>query len=354
MKKKQQDTAEVKRLTVPEGYDGPMLDIRDLRVIYKTDLETVEAINGISLQIGKGKTFGLVGETGAGKTTTALSILRLLPHNTGRILNGEILFNGVNLLDEDEEVMRAVRGNLISMVFQDPMSALNPVYTVGNQIGEAVALHNPGFTKEQVEERVDEMLKLVGIMPSRKHDYPHQFSGGMKQRVVIAMALCCEPELLIADEPTTALDVTIQAQVLAMIRELRDRLGTSMLMITHDLGIVAQTCDDVGVMYAGEIIESGTVEDIFLGDKHHPYTVGLFDSIPNLTSRATRLKPIPGLMPDPTALPDGCVFADRCSQCMEICHMQHPQVYTNGTHKLCCHLFDKDLERGGQKNGTQE
>lgn len=170
MKKKQQDTAEVKRLTVPEGYDGPMLDIRDLRVIYKTDLETVEAINGISLRIGKGKTFGLVGETGAGKTTTALSILRLLPHNTGRILNGEILFNGVNLLDEDEEVMRAVRGNLISMVFQDPMSALNPVYTVGDQIGEAVALHNPDFTKEQVEERVDEMLKLVGIMPSRKHD----------------------------------------------------------------------------------------------------------------------------------------------------------------------------------------
>ena len=307
MKKKQQDTAEVKRLTVPEGYDGPMLDIRDLRVIYKTDLETVEAINGISLRIGKGKTFGLVGETGAGKTTTALSILRLLPHNTGRILNGEILFNGVNLLDEDEEVMRAVRGNLISMVFQDPMSALNPVYTVGDQIGEAVALHNPDFTKEQVEERVDE-----------------------------------------------ALDVTIQAQVLAMIRELRDRLGTSMLMITHDLGIVAQTCDDVGVMYAGEIIESGTVEDIFLGDRHHPYTVGLFDSIPNLTSRATRLKPIPGLMPDPTALPDGCVFADRCSHCMEICSTQHPQVYTNGTHKLCCHLFDKELERGGQENGTQD
>ena len=190
------------------------------------------------------------------------------------------------------------------------------------------------------------MLKLVGIMSSRKHEYPHQFSGGMKQRVVIAMALCCEPELLIADEPTTALDVTIQAQVLAMIRELRDRLGTSMLMITHDLGIVAQTCDDVGVMYAGEIIESGTVEDIFLGEKHHPYTVGLFDSIPNLTSRAKRLKPIPGLMPDPTALPEGCVFAERCIHCMAICRKEHPQVYTNGTHKLCCHLFDKDMERG--------
>ena len=241
--------------------------------------------------------------------------------------------------------MRAVRGGLISMVFQDPMSALNPVYTVDEQIGEAIRLHNPEYTKEQVEERVDEMLKLVGIVPTRKYDYPHQFSGGMKQRVVIAMALCCEPHLLIADEPTTALDVTIQAQVLAMIRELRDRLGTAMLMITHDLGIVAQTCDDVGVMYAGEIVESGTAEDIFLGENHHPYTVGLFDSIPNLTTQATRLKPIPGLMPDPTNLPKGCVFAERCSKKMEICETEHPKIIVNGTHKLCCHLFDDKLKQ---------
>lgn len=327
------------RLPAQRAHDGPMLEIRDLRVIYKTDLETVQAVNGISLQIGKGKTFGLVGETGAGKTTTALSILRLLPGNTGRILSGRILFNGTDLLDADELAMRAVRGNLISMVFQDPMSALNPVYTVGDQIGEAITLHNPDFTKEQVEARVDEMLELVGILPSRKSDYPYQFSGGMKQRVVIAMALCCEPELLIADEPTTALDVTIQAQVLAMIRELRDRLGTSMLMITHDLGIVAQTCDHVGVMYAGEIVESGTVEDIFLDRHHHPYTVGLFDSIPNLTSRAKRLSPIPGLMPDPTSLPEGCVFAERCSHCTETCKAVHPEIHTVGTHSICCHLF---------------
>ena len=330
---------EMKTLEVQASPDTPLLDIQNLRAIYKTDLETVEAINGISLQINKGKTFGLVGETGAGKTTTALSILRLLPSTTGRILEGKILFNGTDLLELDEGLMRSVRGNLISMVFQDPMSALNPVYTVDEQIGEAIRLHNPDYTKEQVEERVDEMLKLVGIIPSRKHDYPHQFSGGMKQRVVIAMALCCEPQLLIADEPTTALDVTIQAQVLAMIRELRDRLGTSMLMITHDLGIVAQTCDDVGVMYAGEIVESGTAEDIFLGKEHHPYTVGLFDSIPNLTSRATRLKPIPGLMPDPTNLPKGCAFSPRCDKCMEICKQQKPGVYQNGTHQIRCHLF---------------
>lgn len=332
-------------------YEGPVLDIQSLRVIYKTDLETVEAINGIDLQIAKGKTFGLVGETGAGKTTTALSILRLLPSITGKILEGRILFNGINLLDLNEGQMQAVRGNLISMVFQDPMSALNPVYTVDDQIGEAIRLHNPEYSNEDVENRVDEMLQLVGISPARKHEYPHQFSGGMKQRVVIAMALCCEPELLIADEPTTALDVTIQAQVLAMIRDLRDRLGTSMLMITHDLGIVAQTCDDVGVMYAGEIVEAGTAEDVFLGTDHHPYTVGLFDSIPNLTSRAPRLKPIPGLMPDPTALPKGCVFAERCSRCMDICVKEHPKVYINGTHKLCCHLFNgKIQEEEGQGN----
>ena len=329
-----------------------ILDIQDLRVIYKTDLETVSAVNGINLSIAKGKTFGLVGETGAGKTTTALSILRLLPSNTGRITNGKIMFNGRDLLGLDEPQMRSVRGNLISMVFQDPMSSLNPVYTVNDQIGEAIRLHNADISKEEVERRVDDMLQLVGIMPSRKHDYPHQFSGGMKQRVVIAMALCCEPELLIADEPTTALDVTIQAQVLAMIRELRDRLGTSMLMITHDLGIVAQTCDDVGIMYAGEIVESGPIELIFSEGDHHPYTVGLFNSIPNLSSRASRLKPIPGLMPDPTNLPVGCVFAPRCAHRMDICEKEHPVVRRNGAHRLCCHLFNHyPQDQGGDENG---
>ena len=240
------------------------------------------------------------------------------------------------------------------MVFQDPMSSLNPVYTVGDQIGEAIRLHNAGISPQEVERRVDEILEMVGIMPSRKVEYPHQFSGGMKQRVVIAMALCCEPELLIADEPTTALDVTIQAQVLAMIAQLRKRLGTSMLMITHDLGIVAKTCDDVCVMYAGKLVESGTVEDIFRGERHHPYTEGLFGSIPNLRTKARRLKPILGLMPDPTDLPRGCEFAPRCEKCMEICQTTKPEIYREGTHRLYCHLFDPHiLETGGAANGHE-
>ena len=321
-----------------------ILEIKDLNVKYETDLEIVEAVNGIDLEIEKSGTLGLVGETGAGKTTTALSIMRLLPSTTGRIRSGEIFFEGRDLLKIDEEEMRSVRGDKIPMVFQDPMTSLNPVQTVGDQIAEAIKLHNEKMSEEEVDKRVEEILSLVGIIPQRKYDYPHQFSGGMKQRVVIAIALSCEPDLLIADEPTTALDVTIQAQVLAMIRDLRDRLGTSMLMITHDLGIVAQSCDHVAVMYAGKIIEYGTVEDIFKGDKHHPYTVGLFGSIPNLKSRAPRLNPIPGLMPDPTKLPEGCYFAPRCDKCMEVCKHTQPEVFVDGTHKIACHLFNGEKE----------
>ena len=321
-----------------------ILEIKGLNVKYETDLETVEAVNGIDLEIEKSGTLGLVGETGAGKTTTALSIMRLLPSTTGRIRSGEIFFEGRDLLKIDEEEMRSVRGDKIAMVFQDPMTSLNPVQTVGDQIAEAIKLHNEKMSEEEVDKRVEEILSLVGIIPQRKYDYPHQFSGGMKQRVVIAIALSCEPDLLIADEPTTELDVTIQAQVLAMIRDLRDRLGTSMLMITHDLGIVAQSCDHVAVMYAGKIIEYGTVEDIFKGDKHHPYTVGLFGSIPNLKSRALRLNPIPGLMPDPTKLPDGCYFAPRCDKCMEVCKHMQPEVFVDGTHKIACHLFNGEKE----------
>ena len=321
-----------------------ILEIKGLNVKYETDLETVEAVNGIDLEIEKSGTLGLVGETGAGKTTTALSIMRLLPSTTGRIRSGEIFFEGRDLLKIDEEEMRSVRGDKIAMVFQDPMTSLNPVQTVGDQIAEAIKLHNEKMSEEEVDKRVEEILSLVGIIPQRKYDYPHQFSGGMKQRVVIAIALSCEPDLLIADEPTTALDVTIQAQVLAMIRDLRDRLGTSMLMITHDLGIVAQSCDHVAVMYAGKIIEYGTVEDIFKGDKHHPYTVCLFGSIPNLKSRASRLNPIPGLMPDPTKLPDGCYFAPRCGKCMEVCKHTQPEVFVEGTHKIACHLFNGEKE----------
>ncbi len=326
-----------------------ILDIKDLKVIYKTDLETVEAVNKIDLKIAKGKTLGLVGETGAGKTTTALSILRLLPSNTGRILEGSIKFNDIDILGLPEHNLREIRGNKIAMVFQDPMTSLNPVMTVGQQIAEAIILHNPKLSKDDVEKRVEEMLTMVGILASRKAEYPHQFSGGMKQRVVIAMALACEPELLIADEPTTALDVTIQAQVLMMIKELRNRLGTSMLMITHDLGIVAKICDDVAVMYAGEIVEAGTVEDIFLSKRHHPYTEGLFGSIPSLYSRAKRLNPIPGLMPDPSNLPEGCVFAPRCKHRMDICVQEHPHNNVVGSHFIKCHLYNQETTVEGDK-----
>ena len=331
--------------------NGSLLRVKDLSVEYRTDLETVKAVNGISFSLEKGETFGLVGETGAGKTTTALTCMGLLPENSGRATGGEIEFEGKNLLSLPESEMQKIRGSLIAMIFQDPMTSLNPVMSVSAQIEEALQFHNEdNKTKEQIQKRVDEVLLMVGIPASRKYDYPHQFSGGMRQRVVIAIALACEPLLLIADEPTTALDVTIQAQVINMIRELRDRLGTAMIMITHDLGIVAQTCDNVGVMYAGKIIEMGRAQDIYLAKNHHPYTSGLFGSIPNLRSKARRLTPIPGLMPDPTNLPNGCGFSPRCPRKIGICDEVPPCVYRNGTHLISCHLMkeEKNWQEGEQ------
>ena len=325
----------------------PFLEVKDLRIIYKTDLETVYAVNGISFKLEKGQTLGLVGETGAGKTTTALSLLRLLPERTGKVVDGTITIEGQDLATMDDEALRQMRGGQIAMIFQDPMTSLNPVMTVADQIGESIMIHNPEFNKEQILARVKEVLNLVGIAENRASDYPHQFSGGMKQRVVIAMALACNPHLISADEPTTALDVTIQAQVISMMRNLRDTLGTAMIMITHDLGIVAQTCDNVAIMYAGELIEVGTAEDIFCAEKHHPYTVGLFGSIPNLNVKVDRLSPIPGLMPDPTNLPEGCPFAPRCNKCMPICEKQKPGVYQDGEHQIRCHLFT-GAAKGGQ------
>ena len=318
-----------------------LISVKNLSVQYKTDLETVYAVNNISFSLKKGETFGLVGETGAGKTTTALTIMRLLPAETGRITGGSIEFEGRSVLELPESDMRSIRGERISMIFQDPMTSLNPVMSVSEQIAEAMELHNrDNKTSEEIQQRVDEVLTMVGIPSFRKNHYPHQFSGGMKQRVVIAMALACEPVLLIADEPTTALDVTIQAQVISMIRTLRDRLGTAMIMITHDLGIVAQTCDNVGVMYAGALVETGSAEDIYTSPDHHPYTVGLFGSIPNLKKKASRLTPIPGLMPDPTSLPPGCSFAPRCPRKMDICDVEPPSLFRNGTHLISCHLFN--------------
>lgn len=317
-----------------------LLDIRNLKVVYKTDESTVHAVNGIRLLLNKGETLGLVGETGAGKSTTALSVLQLLPERTGRIEDGEILFKGENILKKDAKEIRAIRGKGISMIFQDPMTSLNPIMAVGDQIQESLAIHAaPGETKEMLDERVDELLKLVGIQPSRKNNYPNQFSGGMRQRIVIAIAIACNPSLIIADEPTTALDVTIQAQVLALMSDLKERINTSLLLITHDLGVVAQICDKVCVMYAGEIVESGTAEDIFEGDIKHPYTQGLFDSVPDISKKTPRLKPIEGLMPDPTDLPKGCKFHPRCKYRMEICTIRQPSVYENGTHRIACHLY---------------
>lgn len=317
-----------------------LLEINHLEVVYQTDLETVHAVNDITFRLEKGRTLGIVGETGAGKTTTSLAIMGLLPERTGRVLNGEILFQGEDLRKLNKTAMRAICGDKISMIFQDPMTALNPTMTIGAQIAEALELHNhANLSKAEIEAKVVEKLEMVGIPGHRKSDYPHQFSGGMRQRVVIAIALACEPELLIADEPTTALDVTIQAQVLAMMNELQQRLETSMIIITHDLGIVAQTCDDVCVMYAGEIVESGTAEDIFKSDRHHPYTIGLFGSIPSLEVESRRLNPIAGLMPDPTQLPEGCHFSPRCPHCTDACRRSKPAYYEHGTQRILCNMF---------------
>ena len=317
-----------------------LLEIKDLEIVYQTDEETVHAVNRIHLTVNTKETLGLVGETGAGKTTTALAIMRLLPERIGKVKQGQAIFDGQNLFDLKESEMLAVRGQKIAMIFQDPMTSLNPVLTVEDQILEVLQFHNhDNLTREQMVKKVEEMLELVGIPASRKSCYPHEFSGGMKQRVVIAMALACNPRLLIADEPTTALDVTIQAQVLGMMEGLKEKFDTSMLLITHDLGVVAQTCDRVAIMYAGEIVEHGTIEDIFTSDKHHPYTEGLFGSIPSMTGDAKRLNPIAGLMPDPTNLPEGCKFHTRCPNCMEVCRHSLPAVYREGTHEIACHLF---------------
>lgn len=319
-----------------------LLKIKDLCVEYRTDRGVAHVLNKVSFTVNKGETLGLVGETGAGKTTTALSIMRLLPKKTGFITGGEIVFDKKNLQRLTEAEMRVIRGESISMIFQDPMSSLNPIIKIGDQIRESFEIHRPDMKDNEMDKKVEEILEMVGIPASRKNDYPHQFSGGMKQRVVIAIALACEPKLLIADEPTTALDVTIQAQVLHMMRELKNKLGTSMILITHDLGIVSQNCDKVAVLYGGEILEYGTAEDIFLGKDHHPYTLGLFGSLPDLNKSTRRLSPIEGMIPDPINLPQGCVFHPRCPKCTEKCRNTVPgTVALSGEHKIKCHLFEK-------------
>ena len=320
-------------------FDDEVLRVEDLTVYYETDEGTAKAVNNLDLVVRKGKTVGLVGETGSGKTTTALSILRLVPDPPGVIKSGKIILDGMDIYSLTEGEMDMVRGYHASMIFQDPMTALNPVMTVGDQIAETLRIHE-GLDKKASWEKAEEMLKVVGIPPERAKEFPHQFSGGMKQRVVIAIALACSPKLMIADEPTTALDVTIQAQVLREMKELRNKFDMSMIMITHDLGIIAQMCDEVAVIYAGRIIEFGELREIFK-DTKHPYTQGLFDSLPKINDGRDMLQPIPGLMPDPMELPEGCAFAPRCKYATEKCSQGiPPKHYFSDTHYAACWRYD--------------
>ncbi len=293
------------------------LSVKDLVVEYTSGGAVIHAVNGVSFDLKRGHTLGLVGETGAGKTTIAKSIMRVLPDPPAKVRGGQIYLDGQDVLAISENEMRKLRGYKVSMIFQDPMTSLNPVMRVDEQIAEVVLAHNK-ISEAEAMVRALEMLKMVGISADRAHEYPHQFSGGMKQRVVIAIALACNPELLLADEPTTALDVTIQAQVLELIGELKKNLNMSMIMITHDLGVVAETCDDVAIVYAGEIIESGNIRQIFKNPKH-PYTNGLFGALPNMNLNVKRLSPIVGLPPDPSNLPEGCSFAPRCPYASDEC-----------------------------------
>ena len=318
-----------------------LLEIKDLFVEYSTMEGQVYAVNGVDISLDEGETLGLVGETGAGKTTTALSVMGLLPNHIGKVTNGEIFLDGVDVLHAKPEDMRLLRGAAVSMIFQDPMSSLNPVLTIGSQILEILELHNTeNLDKKQLEQKVDEIMKMVGIPPERKHEYPHQFSGGMKQRIVIAIALACRPKLILADEPTTALDVTIQAQVLTMMLDLQKQINTAMVIITHDLGIIAQTCQKVAVMYGGMIVEFGTVEHIFDSGNRHPYTQGLFDSIPKLDEETDRLIPIEGQIADPTVKRTCCPFKERCKFCTERCDTLPMMNEVEDGHFIRCHLFE--------------
>ncbi len=319
-----------------------LLEIKDLSITYNTEIATVYAVNGMSLSLEYGETLGLVGETGAGKTTTCLSIMRLLPEGIGEVTNGSIILDGNDMLNLHEDKVRDLRGNIVSMIFQDPMSSLNPVMTVGDQILEVLKTHNKDMSKADLDKAVNNMMEMVGIPANRKNEYPHEFSGGMKQRIVIAIALVCEPKLILADEPTTALDVTIQAQMLGLINDLQKRLNTAMILVTHDLGVVAQTCEKVAVMYAGEVIEYGKAEHIFDSEKLHPYTRGLFDAIPKLDEDTQRLVTIDGMIPDPTQVIEGCRFADRCKFAADKCKIAPPVVEgVEPGHLIKCHRYGK-------------
>ena len=335
-----------------EDKNEKLLQIEDLYIHYMSEGRKVCAVNGVSFEIGAGETIGLVGETGAGKTTMALAIMKLIQKPAGRYAGGRILFGGEDLITASENRMHSIRGNQIAMIFQDPMTSLNPVYTVGDQIAEVVALHQK-VSAQQAAERAAEVLELVGIPKERADEYPHQFSGGMKQRVCIAMALAANPQLLIADEPTTALDVTIQAQIMELLAELKDKINTAIILITHDLGVVAGIADRVAVMYAGKVVETGTTDEIFYEHKH-PYTEALLRSLPSTDQgKHEPLMSIPGTPPDLLAPPKGCGFAARCRHCMQICkEEQPPEFELNAGHKASCWLLHPDCpsaeERGAK------
>jgi peptide/nickel transport system ATP-binding protein len=340
----------------PLKQDGDIvLDVKDLVVKYVLEDSTVEAVNGVDLLLKRGETLGLVGETGAGKTSTALAILNLIQTPPGVIAQGSIEICGADILKMPAKQLEKFRGKDVSMIFQDPMTSLNPVMTVGEQIAESIFYHED-LSRDESYERAKSMLEVVGIPQERAIEYPHQFSGGMKQRVVIAIALACNPKLLLADEPTSALDVTIQAQVLDMMNDLKEKFGTALVMITHDLGVVAKVCDLVAVMYAGRIVEYGTLEDVF-NNPLHPYTEGLFNSLPNIEDRKAELIPIPGLMPDPTKLPQGCSFAPRCKYAIKACTENAVNnKWVGDTHYLKCSRHDESgfrtsLKREDSANG---
>lgn len=316
-----------------------ILEIKNLSVEFRTFDGVVKALNGMSFNVPKGKTVGLVGETGAGKTTTALGIMGLIPSPPGVITSGEILFEGENLLNIGEARLRKYRGEKLSMIFQNPMTALNPVYTVGRQISNVIMQHQ-NIGKAEAMKKAGDMLEIVGIPRERLSNYPHEFSGGMRQRVCIAMGLACNPSLLIADEPTTALDVTIQAQILNLVKELKEKYSTSTIFITHALGVVAEIADFVVVAYAGSVIEKGDIKSIFTNPLH-PYTKGLFACIPDIEAEeAKRLQIIPGAMPDPMNLPKGCKFCKRCKEAMEICSRKEPEeIQIDKEHFVKCHKY---------------
>lgn len=326
----------------------PLLKVEDLHVSFFTHVGEVRAIRGIDFHVEAGESLGIVGESGSGKSVTSLAIMRLLPY-PGKITSGNVYFNGENLLHKSARSMRELRGDRISMVFQDPMTSLNPVFTVGDQIVEALAVHGKGGNRREAWKRAAGMLELVGIPDAtgRVRAYPHEFSGGMRQRAMIAMALACDPTLLIADEPTTALDVTIQAQILELMTDLRRKTGAAIVLITHDLGVVSETCSRVIVMYGGQIMEEAPVEELF-ENPLHPYTLGLMRSVPVAAAagHGKRLVPIPGTPPDLLKPPAGCPFVERCPEAMRICLEYQPDFYVRGAHRAACWLLDP--ERTGE------